>query len=53
MFDKRLMKMCPESKKHIVGNNLFQWAELMINALMIGLIAMLIEEFPLCEDHQT
>ena len=44
MFDKRLMKMCPESRKYIIGNILFQWAELMINALMIGLIAMLVEE---------
>ena len=44
MFDKRLMKMCPESRKYIIGNILFQWAELMINALMIGLISMLVEE---------
>lgn len=43
MFDKRLMKMCPESRKYIIGNILFQWAELIINAVMIGLIAMLVE----------
>ena len=43
MFDKRLMKMCPESRKYIIGNILFQWAELIINAVMIGLIAMLVD----------
>ncbi|MCR5584066.1 MAG: ABC transporter ATP-binding protein/permease [Lachnospiraceae bacterium] len=43
MFDKRLMKMCPESRKYIIGNILFQWAELIINAVMIGAIAMLVE----------
>lgn len=43
MFDKRLMKMCPESRKYIIGNILFQWAELIIGAVMIGLIAMLVE----------
>ena len=43
MFDKRLMTMCPESRKYIIGNILFQWAELIINAVMIGLIAMLVE----------
>ena len=46
MFDKRLMKMCPESRKHIIGNILFQWAELIINAVMIGIIAMLVEGRP-------
>ncbi|MCR4617602.1 MAG: ABC transporter ATP-binding protein/permease [Lachnospiraceae bacterium] len=39
MFDKRLMKMCPESKKYIVGNIVFQWLELMMNAVMIYIIA--------------
>ncbi|MCR5824266.1 MAG: ABC transporter ATP-binding protein/permease [Lachnospiraceae bacterium] len=43
VFDKRLMKMCPESRKYIIGNILFQWAELIINAVMIGIIAMLVE----------
>ena len=43
MFDKRLMKMCPESRNYIIGNILFQWAELIIGAVMIGLIAMLVE----------
>ena len=44
MFDKRLMKMCPESRRYIIGNILFQWAELLINSFMIGLIAMFIED---------
>ncbi|MBE5841080.1 MAG: ABC transporter ATP-binding protein/permease [Butyrivibrio sp.] len=39
MFDKRLMAMCPESKKYIVGNIFCQWIELMMNALMIYIIA--------------
>ncbi|MCR5154422.1 MAG: ATP-binding cassette domain-containing protein, partial [Lachnospiraceae bacterium] len=39
MFDKRLMAMCPESKKYIVGNIICQWTELMMNALMIYIIA--------------
>ena len=43
MFDKRLMKMCPESRKYIIGNIVFQWTELIIGAVMIGLIATLVE----------
>ena len=39
MFDKRLMALCPESKKYIVGNIVLQWLELCMNAVMIGLIA--------------
>ena len=39
MFDKRLMAMCPESKKYIVGNIICQWMELMMNAGMIFVIA--------------
>ncbi len=39
MFDKRLMAMCPESKKCIVGNIICQWTELMMNAVMILVIA--------------
>lgn len=35
MFDKRLMAMCPESRKYIVGNIICQWMELMMNAVMI------------------
>ena len=40
MFDKRLMALCPESKKYIVGNIVLQWLELCMNAVMIGLIAV-------------
>ena len=39
MFDKRLMALCPESKKYIVGNIVLQWLELCMNAVMIGLIS--------------
>ena len=45
MFDKRLMKMCPDSKKYIAGNILLQWLELCANAMMIFIIAMTIEQF--------
>ena len=44
MFDKRLMAMCPESKKYIAGNIIFQWLELCMNAVMIGLIAVSAEK---------
>ena len=43
MFDKRLMQMCPESKKHIAGNILLQFAELCLNAVMIGIIAAAVQ----------
>ncbi|MCR5667551.1 MAG: ABC transporter ATP-binding protein/permease [Lachnospiraceae bacterium] len=54
MFDKRLMAMCPESKKYILGNILFQWAELWMNALMIYVIAnavgaMYVQDFTMRE----
>ena len=39
MFDKRLMAMCPESKKYIIGNIICQWIELMMNAVMIYVIS--------------
>ncbi len=42
MFDKRLMRLCPESRKYIIGNVLTQWAELFCNAGMIAIIAELI-----------
>ena len=43
MFDKRLMQMCPESKKYIAGNIVLQWLELCLNALMIGMIAYIVQ----------
>ena len=39
MFDRRLLRVCPDSKKYMVGNVLCQWLELMANALMMLLIA--------------
>ena len=39
MFDKRLMAMCPESKKYIAGNIICQWTELIMNAVMIYIIS--------------
>ena len=39
MFDKRLMAMCPESKKYIAGNIICQWTELFMNAVMIFIIS--------------
>ena len=44
MFDKRLMELCPESRKFIVGNIVLQWIELFLNAVMIGLIASAAEK---------
>jgi ATP-binding cassette subfamily C protein len=41
MFDKRLMQMCPESRKYIFGNILLQFLELCCNAAMILIIARL------------
>ena len=43
MFDKRLIKLCPESRKYIVGNIVMQWLELMCNALMIYGIGSMIQ----------
>lgn len=44
MFDKRLMKVCPESKKYIAGNIILQFMELMCNTVMIITIAQLTEK---------
>ena len=49
MFDKRLMAMCPESKKYIVGNIVCQWTELLMNVLMIYIIARMIGRLYLSE----
>ena len=43
MFDKRLMQMCPESKKYIIGNILLQFLELCCNAAMIVTIAVSVQ----------
>ena len=49
MFDKRLTELCPESKKFIVGNIIFQWLELFLNAVMIITTATAIQHFYLKE----
>ena len=43
MFDKRLMQMCPESRKYIIGNILLQFLELCCNVAMIITIALSVE----------
>lgn len=43
MFDKRLMQLCPESRRYIVGNILLQWLELALNAIMIAVIAFVVQ----------
>ena len=43
MFDKRLMQMCPESKKYIIGNILLQFLEMCCNAVMIVTIAVSVQ----------
>ena len=44
MFDSRLTKMCTESRKYIIGNVLLQWLELAMNACMILMIALSVED---------
>lgn len=39
MFDKRLMQVCPESQKYIIGNIMLQFLELVCNTIMIIMIA--------------
>ena len=43
MFDKRLMRMCPESRKYIIGNIILQFLELCLNAVMIVTIAVSVQ----------
>ena len=43
MFDHRLMEMCPESRAYIIRNVILQWCELIMNALMIAVIALISE----------
>ncbi len=43
MFDKRLMKLCPESKKYIVLNIVLQLVELGCNVVMIGAVALSVQ----------
>lgn len=50
MFDKRLMEICPESKKYIAGNVVLQWLELLLNTLMIYCFSEIVETL---RSHQT
>ena len=43
MFDKRLMLLCPESKRYILGNILLQFLELCLNAAMIVTVAVSVQ----------
>ena len=43
MFDKRLIQMCPESRKYIIGNILLQFLELCCNVAMIVTIALAVQ----------
>ena len=40
MFDKRLMALCPESRKYIAGNVILQFLDLCFNTIMIAMIAL-------------
>ena len=44
MFDKRLMEMCPESKKYIAGNIILQFLGLVCNVVMIMIIAISVQK---------
>lgn len=44
MFDKRLMQMCPESRKYIIGNIILQFLELCLNVVMIVTIAVSVQK---------
>lgn len=44
MFDKRLMQMCPESRKYIAGNVILQFLELCCNALMIITVSVSVQK---------
>ena len=43
MFDKRLMQMCPESKRYIAGNIILQFLELCCNTAMILIVAFSVQ----------
>ncbi len=44
MFDKRLMQMCPESRKYIAGNITLQFIELCLSTVMILIIAFSVQK---------
>ena len=43
MFDKRLMLLCPESKRYIIANIVYQWLEMLMNTIMIYCVAQVFE----------
>ena len=43
MFDKRLMALCPESRKYIAGNVILQFLDLCFNTVMITMIALAVQ----------
>ena len=45
MFDKRLMGVCPESRKYIIGNVILQWFELISSAVIFYAVAYVISSF--------
>lgn len=45
MFDKRLMQVCPESRKYIIGNVILQWFELICNSVIFYMTASLIGSY--------
>lgn len=44
MFDKRLMALCPESRKYIAGNVILQFFDLCLNVIMITVIALAVQK---------
>ncbi len=45
MFDKRLMELCPESRRYIAGNIVFQWLKMLMNVVMMYCISGLFEYY--------
>ena len=45
MFDKRLMTVCPESRRYIIGNMILQWLELICSAVIFYAVAYVISSF--------
>ncbi len=43
MFDKRLMALCPESRKYMAGNVILQFLDLCLNTIMITTIALAVQ----------
>ena len=50
MFDKRLMELCPESRRYIIANIILQWLEMFMNTVMIYCVAQI---FLYCYNRET